>query len=95
MSGKPEQNGLAKHHHRHIVKAGLTLLSHISVPIKLWTTTFNTTVFLINRLPTSILGYKSPHEVVLVVLLLMTLSMNFWVHLLPITCTIWSIKTGL
>ena len=46
------------------MKAGLTLLSHISVPIKLWTTTFNTTVFLINHLPTSILGYKSPHEVV-------------------------------
>jgi histone deacetylase 1/2 len=62
--GTPEQNGLAERRHRYIVETGLTLLSHASVPIKFWTVAFCTAVFLINRLPTSVLGYKSPHEVV-------------------------------
>jgi len=62
--GTPEQNGLAERRHRHIVETGLTLLSHAFVPIKFWTAVFCTAVFLINRLPTSVLGYKSPHEVV-------------------------------
>ncbi|XP_011012711.1 PREDICTED: uncharacterized protein LOC105116907 isoform X2 [Populus euphratica] len=64
VQGTLEQNGLAKRRHRHIVETGLTLLSHASVPIKFWTAAFRTAVFLINRLPTSVLGYKSPHEVV-------------------------------
>jgi len=62
--GTPEQNGLVERRHRHNIEIGLTLLSHASIPIKFWTAAFCTAVFLINRLPTLVLGYKSPHEVV-------------------------------
>jgi hypothetical protein len=46
------------------MESGLTLLSHAYVPIQFWTTTFCTVIFLINHLPTSVLGYNSPHEVI-------------------------------
>ncbi|KAF5472656.1 hypothetical protein F2P56_009355 [Juglans regia] len=62
--GTPEQNGLAERRHRHIVDTGLTLMAHASIPPRFWTAAFNTAVFLINRLPTSILGNKSPYELV-------------------------------
>ena len=62
--GTPEQNGLAERRHRHIVEIALTLLLHASVPTKFWTAAFRTAVFLINHLPTSVLGYKSPYEVI-------------------------------
>jgi histone deacetylase 1/2 len=60
--GTPEQNGLAKRRHRHIVETSLTLLAHASVPVKYWTAAFNTAVFLINHLPSSVLDHMSPHE---------------------------------
>ena len=60
--GTPEQNGLAERRHRHIVETSLTLLAHASVPVKYWTAAFNTAVFLINRLPSSVLDHMSPHE---------------------------------
>jgi len=58
----PEQNGLAERRHRHIVETSLTLLAHASIPVKYWTTAFNIAVFLINRLPSSVLDHMSPHE---------------------------------
>ena len=55
---------MAKHRHRHIVDTGLTLMAHASIPPRFWTAAFTTAVFLINRLPTSILGNKSPYKIV-------------------------------
>src|SRR5437879_5812195 len=46
------------------IKTGLSLLSHASVPTKFWTIAFRTTMFLINHLPTPLMGYRSPHEVI-------------------------------
>lgn len=46
--GTLEQNGLAKHHYRHIVETSLTLLAHSSLPPKFWTANFSTSIFLIN-----------------------------------------------
>ena len=62
--GTLEQNGLAERCHQHIIETRLILLSHAYVLIQFWTTTFRNIVFLINRLPTSVFGYKSPHEVI-------------------------------
>jgi len=62
--GTPEQNGLAERRHRHVVDTGRTLMAHASVPIKYWSAAFRTAVFLINRLPSSAIKYKSPHELV-------------------------------
>jgi histone deacetylase 1/2 len=60
----PEQNGLAERRHRHVVDTGLTLMAHASIPTKYYTTAFRTVVFLINRLPSSAIKHKSPHELV-------------------------------
>ncbi|KAG8473223.1 hypothetical protein CXB51_035172 [Gossypium anomalum] len=58
-----EQNGLVERKHRHIVDVGLTLLAQAQVPLRFWVHAFISAVYLINRLPTSVLGGKSPYEV--------------------------------
>lgn len=57
-----EQNGVAERKHRHIVENGLTLLVKASMPLKYWDKAFRAAVFLYNRLPTSVLHWKTPLE---------------------------------
>jgi histone deacetylase 1/2 len=57
-----QQNGSAERKHRHIVEIGLSLLAHASMPLKFWDEAFLTTVFLINRLPSKVIGNATPHE---------------------------------
>ena len=57
-----EQNGVAKLNHRHIVEMGLRLLATSYMPLRFWAEAFNTTVFLINGLPTKVFRNKSPWE---------------------------------
>ncbi|KAG9453782.1 hypothetical protein H6P81_006686 [Aristolochia fimbriata] len=59
----PQQNGLVERKHRHIVEMGLTLLAPASMPKSHWDSTFATSVYIINRLPTPILHSKSPFDV--------------------------------
>ncbi|GLT46299.1 hypothetical protein SLA2020_200620 [Shorea laevis] len=59
--GTPEQNGVAERKHRHIVETGLTLLLHANMPSRYWVDSFSTAIFLINRMPTSVLNNKSPY----------------------------------
>lgn len=58
-----EQNGLVERKHRHIVETGLTLLAQASLPMKFWPDSFDTVVYLINKLNTRILNFKSPAEI--------------------------------
>lgn len=55
-----EQNGVIVRKHKHITEIGLTLLAHSSVPQNFWHEAFETTVFLISRLPTDVLHGMSP-----------------------------------
>lgn len=55
------QNGCVERKHRHIVETGLTLLAQAHMPLSFWWDAFQTPVFLINRLPTTILKNKSPY----------------------------------
>uniref|UniRef100_A0A2N9HZL1 Integrase catalytic domain-containing protein n=1 Tax=Fagus sylvatica TaxID=28930 RepID=A0A2N9HZL1_FAGSY len=55
--GTPEQNGVAERKHRHIVETGLTMLFHARLPKNLWLEAFLTAVYLINRLPSSTIGF--------------------------------------
>jgi len=57
-----EQNGIVEHRHHHIVETGLTLLGHCNAPLKFWNYVFETSVYLINRMLTSVLQNKSPFE---------------------------------
>lgn len=58
----PEQNGVSERKHRHVVDMGLTLLATAGIPSEFWVDAFNTSVYLINRLPTKQLNYISPYE---------------------------------
>ena len=51
-----EQNGTVERRHRHIVETGLTLLGQCKSPLRFWNYTFETSVYLINRMPTPILA---------------------------------------
>jgi histone deacetylase 1/2 len=57
-----QQNGTAERKHRHIVETGLTLLAHAGVPYRFWSDAFSTACFLINRLPSRVVGMQTPLE---------------------------------
>uniref|UniRef100_A0A803Q8A0 Integrase catalytic domain-containing protein n=1 Tax=Cannabis sativa TaxID=3483 RepID=A0A803Q8A0_CANSA len=57
------QNGRTKRKHRHIVEMGLTLFAQANMPLKYWVDAFQTSAYVINRLPTPVLNGKSPCEV--------------------------------
>ena len=63
----PEQNEVTKRKHRYIVETGFTMLFYAQLPKNLWIESFLTAVYLINRLPSSVLGMDTPffklHEV--------------------------------
>lgn len=52
----------AERKHRHIMENGLTLLAHASMRFEYWDIAFRTSIFLINRLPTSTLHGQNPFE---------------------------------
>ena len=58
----PEQNGVSERKHRHVVEKGLALLYQSHLPLNLWSYAFTITTYLINRLPSSMLGFHSPWE---------------------------------
>ncbi|RVW67847.1 Retrovirus-related Pol polyprotein from transposon RE1 [Vitis vinifera] len=57
----PQQNGVAERKHRHVVEMGLSLLAQSLLPTKFWVDAFLTSIFLINRLPTSTLDNQTPY----------------------------------
>jgi hypothetical protein len=58
----PEQNGLAERKHRHIVELALANMFHTSIPLKYWDYIFESVVFVIIRLPSSVHGTISPFQ---------------------------------
>jgi hypothetical protein len=57
-----QQNGAAERKHRHIVEVGLSLLAQASMPLKYWDQAFLATTYLINRLPSKVIGHRTPLE---------------------------------
>ncbi|GAA0165126.1 hypothetical protein LIER_20607 [Lithospermum erythrorhizon] len=60
-----EQMGRVECRHRHIVDMGLSPLAHSGLDLSFWQFTFETSVFLINRLPTPVNQNISPFELLL------------------------------
>ncbi|MEX5533345.1 hypothetical protein, partial [Pseudomonas syringae] len=54
------QNGSVERKHRRIIETGLSLLAYANMPSQYWDHAFLAAVFLINRLPTVVLGNESP-----------------------------------
>jgi hypothetical protein len=82
-----QQNGYAERKHHHIVEVGLSLLAHAHVPLKYWDEAFLAATYLINRLPTKVLQFSSPLEVLFKekpnYTALRTIGCSCWTNLRP------------
>jgi hypothetical protein len=54
-----QQNGSTERKHRYIVEVSLSLLNHVSMPLKYWDEAFLAATYLVNRLPTKTLDFSS------------------------------------
>ena len=61
----PPQNGVAERKNRHILEVARSLMFTMNVPKFLWSEAVMTATYLINRMPSKILGMKSPCELLL------------------------------
>ena len=57
-----QQHGKIVRRHRSVVEIGLTLLAQASMDLKFWWEAFDSTTYLLNRLPTPALDHSSPFE---------------------------------
>ena len=58
----PQQNGVTERKHRHIMETTRAMLLSSLVPKKIWAEATLTTVYAINRIPSSVIGGISPYE---------------------------------
>jgi hypothetical protein len=57
-----QQNGSTKRKHCQKVEVSLSLLAHAHMPLKYWDEAFLAATYLINRLPTKVLQFSTPLE---------------------------------
>ncbi|CAH9079866.1 unnamed protein product [Cuscuta europaea] len=58
----PQQNGVAERKHRHLLEITRTMLLQASIPSQFWVDAIFTAAYIINRLPSPLLGNFSPYE---------------------------------
>ena len=64
-TGTPSQNGVAERKNRHLLEVAHSLMFQMNVPKLFWSEAVMTAAYLINRMPSRILGMKSPAELLL------------------------------
>lgn len=58
----PQQNGIVERKHRHILKLVRSLMLQSALPKEFWPFFLLTATCIVNRLPTQVLGRKTPNE---------------------------------
>ncbi|CAL2237877.1 unnamed protein product [Prunus armeniaca] len=59
----PQQNGVAERKNRHILETARALLLGASVPPRFWPKTVTYAVYVINRMPSRVVGFQTPIQV--------------------------------
>ncbi|KAL2228047.1 UNVERIFIED_CONTAM: Retrovirus-related Pol polyprotein from transposon TNT 1-94 [Sesamum indicum] len=59
----PQQNGVVERKHQHLLQVARSIMFHAKLPQKFWVESLLTATYLINRMPTPTLKWKSPYEV--------------------------------
>jgi hypothetical protein len=58
------QNGVAERKNRHLLEVARSLMFTMNVPKFLWREAVMTATYLINRMPSRVLGMKTPYEMI-------------------------------